>query len=278
VIGWVIASCLLAGCNFALGLDDTRRAFDPDEDGVDVFVDNCPTIANDQADRDGDGFGDACDNCPDIASADNHDEDGDKIGDDCDACPAQPSFEIDADGDGIGDVCDDLFSITRRRLFDPFVEIDPRWERTTEWRLTDDAVSPAETDMLTMPTLRMIDGRSFSVRLGIRSRQSWAPGDTFGIVLLGPARETIASCLLECSAQDCRFVLRFGVIYQTLVKPQPFGHYSMTSSSTAPGTLSLGCAEFGEVSSVVSVPTETDVTPAIVASPRLEITYFEVAD
>ncbi|MCP5155563.1 MAG: thrombospondin type 3 repeat-containing protein [Ectothiorhodospiraceae bacterium] len=47
----------------------TALAIDTDGDGVDVLVDNCPTVANaDQADRDRDGIGNACDRVSDIAT------------------------------------------------------------------------------------------------------------------------------------------------------------------------------------------------------------------
>jgi hypothetical protein len=95
-------------------------------------LDNCPGIANDQANADGDAYGDLCDedidgdgvpnaadNCParrnptqlDLdadASGDacDLDMDGDSVLDDVDNCPiAKNKDQEDNDGDGIGDVC-----------------------------------------------------------------------------------------------------------------------------------------------------------------------------
>ncbi len=81
---------------------------DPDGDGIDTAVDDCPAVADaQQRDGDGDGVGDACDDCPVDPDADQLDADGDGIGDACDVCPsvADPD-QLDTDGDGIGDACD----------------------------------------------------------------------------------------------------------------------------------------------------------------------------
>jgi hypothetical protein len=67
---------------------------DPDADGLDDAVDNCPDVPNrDQRDDDADGIGDACDRCLGIptGAAGNVDSDGDGLGNGCDC---------DADGDG----------------------------------------------------------------------------------------------------------------------------------------------------------------------------------
>ncbi len=78
------------GCTAVFDIEPTDLAAepspDPDGDGTDDIVDNCPGVANaSQADEDGDGVGDACDSCPLIANTEQAD---------------------DADGDGAGDVCD----------------------------------------------------------------------------------------------------------------------------------------------------------------------------
>lgn len=74
--------------------------YDPDGDGIDYLIDNCPNTANtNQLDSDGDGVGDACDNCPYISNSNQLDMDGDGIGDICDN---------DIDGDGVpnnSDMC-----------------------------------------------------------------------------------------------------------------------------------------------------------------------------
>lgn len=63
--------------------------FDPDGDGIDATVDNCPTMANaNQADGDGDFVGDVCDNCPTTSN------------------PLVGGVQPDIDGNGVGDACD----------------------------------------------------------------------------------------------------------------------------------------------------------------------------
>ena len=98
-------ACLLCACSFhendavpdATGvapIDARRPIDDPDHDGIDSSIDNCPTVYNpDQADEDHDGIGDACDPCPqDPAST--GDRDGDGIGDSCDPHPDDPSDRL----------------------------------------------------------------------------------------------------------------------------------------------------------------------------------------
>ncbi len=106
--------------------DTYQYADDYDDDGVEDPYDNCPRVANDQADSDGDGVGDACDNCLQGGNADQADLDGDGIGDACDddidgdgvpnaadnckliSNPAKgDAGQPDLDGNGVGDACDD---------------------------------------------------------------------------------------------------------------------------------------------------------------------------
>ncbi len=81
---------------------------DPDGDGVDTTVDDCPAIADsNQSDGDGDGVGDACDDCPAAPDAEQLDADADGVGDACDVCPSVTDpDQLDTDGDGVGDACD----------------------------------------------------------------------------------------------------------------------------------------------------------------------------
>jgi hypothetical protein len=85
---------------------------DADDDGLCANADAC-------TDTDGDGWGDpgspfnTCpdDNCPDVAN-DQADADADSVGDACDNCSVEPnSDQADGDGDGLGDACDDWASV-----------------------------------------------------------------------------------------------------------------------------------------------------------------------
>ena len=119
--------------------DDVERSFmvtnnDPDGDGVEDSLDNCPAVANaDQLDTDSDGTGNACDtdddddgtddgpdNCPLVSNADQLDTDSDGTGNACDTdddddgtddgpdnCPLiSNADQLDTDSDGIGDACE----------------------------------------------------------------------------------------------------------------------------------------------------------------------------
>ena len=119
--------------------DDVERSFmvtsnDPDGDGVEDSLDNCPAVANaDQLDTDSDGTGNACDtdddddgtddgpdNCPLVSNADQLDTDSDGMGNACDTdddddgtddgpdnCPlVSNADQLDTDSDGTGNACD----------------------------------------------------------------------------------------------------------------------------------------------------------------------------
>jgi hypothetical protein len=109
-----------------LEIDGRIPPVDHDGDGVEDFIDNCPSTPNaGQGNADGDGRGDACDDCP--LNEDHIDTDGDGNVDCHDACPADPAndqdgdglcanvdncptvanpSQIDQDGDGRGNSCD----------------------------------------------------------------------------------------------------------------------------------------------------------------------------
>lgn len=95
---WAVYAILAAGCGrvgFGTGIDSDAPSgdADPDNDGIDIAVDNCPTLANaDQDDEDNDGLGDVCDPCPPFP--DNPDPDGDGVGGACDPNPADPIDRI----------------------------------------------------------------------------------------------------------------------------------------------------------------------------------------
>lgn len=97
--------------------EGTAPATDTDQDGVQDYADNCPSVANrDQADRDADGVGDAC-TAPPMATPPPppppgrtvlpSDLDGDGVPDAADNCvQAANADQADMDGDGPGDACD----------------------------------------------------------------------------------------------------------------------------------------------------------------------------
>ncbi len=78
---------------------------DQDGDGIEDFLDNCPTISNpNQNDSDGDGLGDVCDTC---TSDPGSDPDGDGICGFLDNCPTTSNpDQDDTDDDGQGNACD----------------------------------------------------------------------------------------------------------------------------------------------------------------------------
>ena len=77
---------------------DPLQAGDIDNDAVDGFVDNCPSVANaDQVNTDGDAQGNVCDS----------DDDNDVLLDASDNCPLiSNTDQMNSDGDIYGDVCD----------------------------------------------------------------------------------------------------------------------------------------------------------------------------
>jgi large repetitive protein len=102
--------------------DGVASAGDPDADGLDDGVDNCPTVFNPirpmdggiQADFDHDGEGDSCDPCPldpdstgpcSLFNADDIDNDGIANADD-NCVDAYNDTQTDGDTDDKGDVCD----------------------------------------------------------------------------------------------------------------------------------------------------------------------------
>jgi len=92
---FVSSVCSWSGEESVLGYDSDRSVVphphtcdepsrDLDGDTIEEALDNCPGLANDQADADADSRGDACDNCPAVPNLSQADSDGDGTGDACD--------------------------------------------------------------------------------------------------------------------------------------------------------------------------------------------------
>lgn len=95
--------------------------YDPDADGVEEAIDNCPGLYNPlQDDVDADSRGGLCDNCPAMSNPSQENLDGDSLGDACDDdmdgdgvlntgdnCPRRFNpLQEDTDQDGTGDACE----------------------------------------------------------------------------------------------------------------------------------------------------------------------------
>ncbi|QIK77317.1 hypothetical protein G7071_08175 [Nocardioides piscis] len=78
---WLLNDSTSGGILRSFTVTLTYATCDSDGDGVEESADNCPTLANDQADIDGDSVGDACD----------VNDDGDALPDATDGCPATAS-------------------------------------------------------------------------------------------------------------------------------------------------------------------------------------------
>jgi hypothetical protein len=284
----LIAAGLMTACNTVFGLEQTEITpptptpiEDVDGDGIANADDNCPTVFNPgQEDADHDGFGDACDACPHLATSSNHDEDGDGVGDECDACPQIADFQDDADHDGVGDACDPDPVAASVLTFDPFITLDPWQPGQVAWQALGDSIAPV-APLGADPGLRNaqisvgVMAAQWSMEIGVRSRRTWQLGDQFGIMAIGASGVVEASCMLVCTATAplvCNLGLQVGpgepII--TPVNAVPFTRLHMFIFSG-----NVNCTADGLTGpNPASGTTVRVVSPALIASPGIELTYF----
>jgi hypothetical protein len=267
--------------NGACWFDDADGDFVPDAQDI------CPTAANaDQLDTDSDGRGDVCDGCPLDAKDDNHDEDGDGFGDSCDVCPAFPDFQVDIDGDGVGAACDR--GGLNRRLFDPFLTLDPAWvpSQTTPWLLLGDAIEPMTTlpptDLgLTRPSLVLSTSRLSTV-VNIQSQRGWKSGDVVVQDLRDPVTDvTHARCQIRCGDNGCVVLGEYdgNPTNIVVVTPSPSLRFEVSVDTAMHFMRCIVSQIGGEQFSYTALAFNTfDVTPAIISQPELELTAFEAYD
>jgi hypothetical protein len=281
-----IAVCtLLTACNLAFDLDETisvdAAIADFDRDGVADSRDNCPTIANgDQLNVDTDGFGDACDACPQLIAASNHDDDDDGVGDACDPCPGIPEFGDDSDGDDVGDICDPDRTTThnRRAAFDGFETLLPEWQATgLAWAASADAAAPAEVLPQTdggLSNAALSIAAPWYATIGIRSLKPWMPGEQIGIEASVDGHRVRCRAKCDgsgaCSADylvDGVYLGGYGPVF-----PRPTSRLKFSISATNVIT----CGTEGSLSTTLSVQATGTATFAVVGSPNIQVSYFEL--
>ncbi|HUS29687.1 MAG TPA: hypothetical protein VMZ53_14385 [Kofleriaceae bacterium] len=275
----VIALVCLVGCNQFFDLEKTESfdsGGDLDRDGVTDDRDNCPSLANDQANADGDAFGDACDTCPQLASTSTHDEDRDHVGDDCDACPGVGDFGEDPDGDGIGAVCEVRPAIADVRVaFEPFDDMPAGWQAdSVAWTQSDDAIAPdADLPMSDRGLQNLSLATPMGVwvaGIGVTSRSRWMAADRYGIVAHRGTR-TFA-CEMACSSAMCVGSTKVDGATASSFKllPQPYTRVRMVASNGQ-----ALCHFEGSGSAPASAFPTDGATFALIASPRIRVAYFE---
>jgi hypothetical protein len=284
VVG-VCVCALLAACNAAFGLDQTisvdAAISDFDRDGVADMMDNCPTVANsDQANADADSFGNACDSCPNVSAASVHDDDEDGVGDACDACPGVPDFGDDGDTDGVGDICDHNRTGPNKRLvFESFEMIRPEWQATgLSWIATADAAAPSAILPPNDGGLAFtgyVASAPWRTNIGIRSRKPWMGDEQVGVEM--HVNNHVVRCRSRCDATGDNCVTEIivdGVLEAGVGPLEPRPSANLMVYVTANNSIGCGSTQ-SSVSTMLAFSITGPATFAVLASPNLQVTYFE---
>jgi hypothetical protein len=281
------ALALLTACNLAFGLEPTvpldATFVDFDGDGITDDTDNCPTVSNsEQTNTDGDPFGDACDTCLTFASLTTHDEDQDTIGDSCDLCPGVEAFNDDSDHDEVGDICDPAKDTAgNARLFFETFETVSDWHASgASWRMLGDEVAP---EIELPPTDGGFANTTFTATApwtaiaGFASTKPWTPQDVAGVEATFGAHTL--RCQVSCAPMTvyCKIdVLVDGVagLGTAPVYPSPFSRIRLQAFANN----AIGCYwDQPGLSTVFNTFSVTGpATFAVVSSPSVHVTYFEV--